>query len=458
MFGIRLRKKIILLSGDILLIIASTYLAVFFRQQAFRNVLNEYTGASIFIVLSYFMVFYIFDAYNLEKRYLSVTFLSQYIVAIVAGVMLATIAFYFFPPWKFGRGILLINAALITCGCFLWRILFQSIFPLGRKPKRIVILGAGQAGKYILERLNEMKDFSVVAVLDDDKDKWNKGINSHSVLGGSELIYDLVTKEGIDLVVVAITGEKQDKLLKTLLEVKTRGIEIYDIPTFYEENTQMLPVMHLRNGWVVYAPLSGLSSSSVYVSHAKRIIDVFLSLAGIMLLFPVAVIVAIAVKLDSKGTVLFKQERVGLRGNTFSLLKFRSMVMGAEENGQAVWAKENDSRATRVGKFIRRVHIDEIPQLWNVLKGEMTFIGPRPERPEFVKNLENEVPFYSLRHTVKPGLTGWAQVCYSYGASRTDSIGKLQYDLYYIKNLSFFLDLQILLKTIRVVLFAEGAR
>jgi exopolysaccharide biosynthesis polyprenyl glycosylphosphotransferase len=204
-------------------------------------------------------------------------------------------------------------------------------------------------------------------------------------------------------------------------------------------------------------PLEG-ARQSLYATHIKRIMDIILSSIGLVTASPIIVLTALAIKLDSKGSVLYKQKRIGLNETEFELLKFRSMSVDAEADEQPVWAKENDPRTTRVGRIIRKTRIDEIPQMWNVLKGEMSFIGPRPERPEFVGKLEEDIPYYFFRHAVKPGITGWAQINYRYGASREDAAEKLQYDLFYIKNLSAFLDLRILMKTVEVVLFGKGAR
>ncbi len=196
---------------------------------------------------------------------------------------------------------------------------------------------------------------------------------------------------------------------------------------------------------------------SIYNIKVKRVLDIIFSLLGLLISLVITIPVAILIKLESKGPIFYRQKRVGLNNNIFECIKFRSMTVDAEKYG-AIWASKNDSRVTRVGKIIRKLRIDEIPQMWNVLKGEMSFIGPRPERPEFVYQLEKKIPYYNLRHSVKPGITGWAQVCYPYGASEEDALEKLKYDLYYIKNLSLFLDFQILLKTAKVVLLGKGAR
>lgn len=226
--------------------------------------------------------------------------------------------------------------------------------------------------------------------------------------------------------------------------------------SLYEELTGKLPVLHLTHGWMAYTTFHGIRKG-LYTSRIKKIFDMCLSVTGLILASPLMLIIAMAIKIDTKGPVLYRQKRVGFNERNYDLIKFRSMTSDAEIHG-TFWAQENDPRVTRIGNIIRKTRFDEIPQLWNILKGDMSLIGPRPERPEFVQKLENEIPYYTFRHAVKPGITGWAQVNYRYGASKDDTIEKLQYDLFYIKNLSVFLDLQILFKTLRVIMFREGAR
>jgi sugar transferase (PEP-CTERM system associated) len=234
-----------------------------------------------------------------------------------------------------------------------------------------------------------------------------------------------------------------------------RGIRVEEWPSFYEKQTGKILVTGMRPSWLIFS--DGFVKTR-FTRMVKRAVDIALALVGLALTAPVMALVALVVKLDSRGPVLFRQERVGQHGRIFVLKKFRSMRENAEEHGRAVWATRNDPRVTRVGWFLRRSRLDELPQLVNVLAGDMSFIGPRPERPEFVRLLQQRIPFYMERQSVKPGLTGWAQVRHHYAASVDDTVEKLQYDLYYIKNLSLFLDLLILVSTIQVVLFGRGAR
>ena len=238
--------------------------------------------------------------------------------------------------------------------------------------------------------------------------------------------------------------------------MKFNGVEVYEVPTFYEKVAEKIPVLHTTNEWLGYADISGVKKN-VYNTKFKKVFDKVISVAALILATPVMLMTAVLIMVESRGPVLYRQERVGRDEKLFELIKFRSMRVDAETDG-ARWAAENDLRVTSVGRIIRRLHLDELPQLWNVLKGDMSFVGPRPERMTFVQSLNREIPYYTLRHAIVPGITGWAQINYPYGASVEDAREKLQYDLYYIKNLSMILDIYIIVQTVRVTLFKKGAR
>jgi exopolysaccharide biosynthesis polyprenyl glycosylphosphotransferase len=238
------------------------------------------------------------------------------------------------------------------------------------------------------------------------------------------------------------------------MKMRASGTSVYNLTAMYEEFQSKVPVLHLKHGWF-------FNSSGFYLLRnatglkIKRLLDLVFSIVLLLLTLPITLIVAILIKLDSPGPVFYAQPRYGLNSSIFEILKFRSMIADAERDG-ARWAEANDPRITRVGQVIRKMRIDEIPQLWNVMKGEMSFIGPRPERPEFIAKLEKEIPYYELRHLIKPGITGWAQVMYPYGSSVEDARQKLQYDLYYIKNYTLLLDFVILLRTLRIIIWQKG--
>ena len=261
---------------------------------------------------------------------------------------------------------------------------------------------------------------------------------------------------GASEVVLALEERRNALPLNDLLKIKTTGVEVHDFSSFLERETGRVDLDSLNPSWLIFS--DGFSAGRRLSSWGKRLFDVTVSLLLLVIAAPVILVTAIAVKLESRGPAFYRQRRVGLYGETFDVIKLRSMRTDAEVGGKAVWAQKDDPRVTRIGRFIRKVRIDELPQVWGVLKGEMSFVGPRPERPQFVADLEERLPYYAERHVVKPGITGWAQINYPYGASIEDARDKLEFDLYYAKNYTPFLDLLILLQTARVVLWPEGAR
>jgi sugar transferase (PEP-CTERM system associated) len=257
-------------------------------------------------------------------------------------------------------------------------------------------------------------------------------------------------------VLLALEERRNALPLNDLIRVKTTGVHVNEISSFLERETGRVDLDTVNPSWLIFS--DGFSSGRRISSFAKRLFDIVVSAQLLILTLPIVIITAIAIKLESKGPAFYRQTRVGLYGEPFELIKLRSMRQDAEVAGQAQWAQEDDPRITRIGKWTRKLRIDELPQAWNVLKGDMSFVGPRPERPQFVADLETHLNYYAERHMVKPGITGWAQINYPYGASLEDSRHKLEYDLYYAKNYTPFLDVLILLQTFRVVLWPEGAR
>jgi len=274
------------------------------------------------------------------------------------------------------------------------------------------------------------------------------------VIGDYSQIFSICQEREVDRIIVALDERRGKFPLEQLLFCRLKGIRIDDGVAFTEELTGKLSLENIHPSSLIFSV--GFKRSSIFKS-LKRALDIIVSLLSLMLFAPLILIISLAIRMDSKGPVFYRQERVGEDEKKFNLLKFRSMNVDAEENGP-VWAKVDDERVTRVGQIIRKLRFDEIPQMFNVLKGEMSFIGPRPERPFFVDSLKNEIPFYSERHVVKPGITGWAQISYQYGASKEDALEKLKYDLYYIKHMSLILDLTILYETIKIVFWGKGAR
>jgi sugar transferase (PEP-CTERM system associated) len=267
---------------------------------------------------------------------------------------------------------------------------------------------------------------------------------------------DMARKLGVDEIVVALTERRSGSMpLRQLLDCKASGIKVYDLNTHFEKTLGQIRVDYLSASWLIFG--DGFNQGA-WRTAVKRVFDIFCASLLIAVSLPIMVVAAACIKFESRGPMLYRQERVGQNGRTFSIAKFRSMRTDAEKDGKPVWAAANDNRVTRVGAIIRRLRIDELPQLVNVLRGDMSLVGPRPERPFFVEQLTQEIPFYALRHSVKPGVTGWAQVRYPYGATVEDSQEKLQFDLYYVKNHTLFLDMVVLMETVSVVLTGKGAR
>jgi len=322
---------------------------------------------------------------------------------------------------------------------------------------RVLIVGTGSEAQGVLSDLRaddrhmrEVIGFFPTAVDDETL------VDGAPIFDRARPLTDIVSTYGIDEIVVAVREQRGGVMpMEQLLTCRTRGIKILDLAGFYERSHAEVPVDSLKASWLVYG--EGFVQGPAR-RLAKRAFDVVTSAMLLVIAAPVMLLTALAIKADSRGPVFYRQERVGLGGRAFQCVKFRSMCIDAESDGVARWATKNDSRVTRVGAFLRKTRIDELPQLFSVLKGEMSIVGPRPERPEFVAKLKSQIPFYDLRHGVKPGVTGWAQVRYSYGASVEDARKKHQFDLYYLKNNTLLLDLQILVETVTVVLFREGAQ
>jgi len=297
------------------------------------------------------------------------------------------------------------------------------------------------------------RPFTIIGFLDDALGAVDSVPEGYELLGKTKDLTAIVEETHPELLVVAQIERRGQFPAKALLDCRLRGLQVEDWPTFYEKATGKILVTAVRPSWLIFSDGFVKTPRTEII---KRLFDITVSLAGLALSLPAMVLIVMAVKLESAGPVLYRQPRLGRNGCVFILNKFRSMRQDAEKETGPVWTQTRDPRITRVGAFLRRTRLDELPQLFNVLVGHMSFIGPRPERPEFVEELQKKIPYYMERLAVKPGITGWAQVSYTYGASVEDTVEKLQYDLYYIKNLSLFLDLLILLNTVQVVLFARG--
>ena len=398
---------------------------------------------------------YLADLYHLDVRLRRVELVTRLLVALAAATISTAAIGFAFPAVRFGRLAFIHTFGVITLGLLVSRLAWLARGPKRRLRHRVLVLGVGPAAAVLPElQFSSTRPFTILGFLDDAPDAGDRVPAGFELLGKTKDLLLLTRELAPDLILVALSEMRRALPAEDLLECRLRGINVEEWPTFYEKQTGKILVANLRPSWLIFS--DGFVKTDT-TRMVKRAMDVALALAGLVVTLPVMALVACAIKLSSKGPVLFRQERVGENGRIFVLNKFRSMSLDAELNGP-VWAEARDPRVTAVGRWLRRTRLDELPQFWNVLVGDMSFVGPRPERPEFVGTLQRQIPFYMGRHSVKPGITGWAQVRHCYAASVEDSVEKLQYDLYYIKNLSPLLDLVILLSTLQVVLFARGSR
>ena len=382
------------------------------------------------------------------------------IIGFMCGAVVLALLYYLIPSLYLGRGVfaLAIIVAFFMVGTI--RPMFFYYVDRDILKIRVLVLGAGEKAASIPRRLRRRVDrrgFRVVGYLALDTDHSESVDSSLVVRLGQKTLLDYCVQNAVDEIVVAADERRNGIPLDALLNCKLYGIDIIDLLGFFEREQGKLPLDILRPDWLIYS--DGFNSGRVR-DVSKRFFDVFASLFILLITWPFMLLAIIAIKLEDgfDSPIFYGQTRVGHLGEPFQVLKFRSMSVNAEKDGVAQWATKNDSRITRVGQIMRQTRVDELPQIINVLRGDMSFVGPRPERPQFVSELEKDIPYYQERHAVKPGITGWAQVCYPYGASLQDSVQKQEYDLFYIKNHTIFLDMLILCQTAEVVLFGKGAR
>ncbi|HID19985.1 MAG TPA: TIGR03013 family PEP-CTERM/XrtA system glycosyltransferase [Methanophagales archaeon] len=383
--------------------------------------------------------------------------LVRLVVALVAGVLLTKLAFLTF------RGLdvyfpFTLAAAFSALGILLSRWLFISLVDLERIKRQVLILGTGKSAALIDNRLRRRTDRRGFHIVDyiHVPTEGDDVIGPANSITLNEPLLRYARRRRVDEIVVALDERRKELPIEELLDCKLAGIGVIELATFFEREASRIE-LDVRASWIVFS--DGFRRGAL-ARAIKRLFDLLISSILIIILMPLMFLTALAIVIESKGrgSLFYRQIRMGEEGRPFNLLKFRSMVENAEKDGIARWSQRNDTWITKVGRFIRRTRLDELPQLWNVLRGDMSFVGPRPERPEFVYDLRKNIPYYQERLRVKPGMTGWAQICYPYGASEKDAFAKLEFDLYYVKNYSVFLDLTILLRTAEVVLLGKGVR
>lgn len=417
------------------------------------NLVEELVRSGI-VTIVFQLNLYFFDLYDL-KTDLSLSLTATRITqAFGVGCILLGGIYYSLPEMIIPTRVFWTGYLIICVMILIWRAVYYFILRKRMFVRGIIVLGTGKLAEDISKEIEGKQDspYKILGFIGERETIFNPN-NARFYKDLDEI--DLLTpRRQMERIVVALDDRRGKTPITRLLKFKMQGVIIEQGISFYERVAGRLLVENMEPSWIIYS--AGFSLSR-WQSMVKRVTDIILSLVILLISSPVMLLAALIIKIESAGPVFYSQERVGRKNIPFKVHKFRSMRQDAERNG-AVWAMENDNRVTRFGKISRKFRIDELPQLWNVLNGDMSLVGPRPERPVFVERLAEIIPFYQIRHDVKPGITGWAQVCYPYGASEKDALRKLEYDLYYMKNLSLSMDLLVVFMTVKTVLFKKGSR
>ncbi len=408
------------------------------------------TGLVVALIIAYPLSFYIFDFYNIRRKFRNPEFLASMGGAFALAYLFAILSFYIFP-YKLGRGVFLISWALTALLVYAWRFFYSTAFKLSEPRRNVLILGNEKTADTIIPALKNDPVFRLSAIMDR---RLINDLIARQVSGGRTALEEFVEETKINDIVVSFDADNSREMERALVNCRMQGIGCYAFEAFYERLFEKLPILMLNDRWFLMSDGFDTLGSRPYKA-LKRTIDFIGASIILVITLPVSLIAGVLIPLTSKGSAFFTQYRLGAGKAPFKIIKFRTMVRNAEGLGPQ-WAQDKDPRVTALGRILRKTRIDEIPQLINVLKGDMSLIGPRPEREHFVNQLTEKVPFYSLRFFVKPGLTGWAQVKYRYGWDEADALEKLRYELFYIKNQSLALDARILMKTIRVVMTGQG--
>jgi exopolysaccharide biosynthesis polyprenyl glycosylphosphotransferase len=454
-------RRMLLVVGDMLAAIIATIAALaLWSRFDYLTLSEEFVRARAgwFVLLPIVWVLLLINSYDVRRAASWSETLKDVITAAGVGTILY-LGIYFFrtaPGSLPRRGpfYFLVFAIALT---LLWRFIYVRIFTSPAFMRRVLLVGAGSSGVAMLDILQNLNPspFYVVGIVDDDQSKHGWDIAGVKVLGDSSKMEQIIRDEDVSDIIVAILGPMNGEMFQALLDAQERWVEIIRMPVLYEELLGRVPIQHLESDWLLRSFVDEVRTGSLYLI-GKRLLDIFASIVGLILFGVMFPWVSLAILVESGRPVLFSQTRLGQGGKPYELVKFRTMQQDAEADGEALWAQEGDPRMTRVGRFLRKIHLDEFPQFINVLRGDMSMVGPRPERPEFVSELQTQIPFYRARLLVKPGIGGWAQVNYEKGSSIEGSATKLEYDLYYIKHRNIFLDLWIIIRSIGAALGLRG--
>jgi sugar transferase (PEP-CTERM system associated) len=454
-------RSLILIACELALVVAAVAAAAYVRvgDGAWELLIADqgWTKALFIAVVAQVCMYYA-DLYDLRHLSDRRELFTRILHALASASLVLAAVYFWFPSLIIGRGVFVIAAVFVATLVIGWRILFEWMSRRVRPSEKLLLVGTNAAAVNLAREIFELRHelgVEIVGFIDPDPTRLGSPVLNPGVVGTIDDIPEIVRSRGVDRVVVSLSDARGKLPMDKLLDLRLDGVNFDHLASTYEEYTGKIAVENLRPSWLIFN--DGFRKTPALVA-AKRALDVGAAGLGLLLGWPLMLLVALAVKVTSPGRVLYRQERVGQHGRVFTVYKFRSMRENAEAETGPVWAsKSGDVRVTSIGTMLRRSRLDEMPQLWNVLIGDMSFVGPRPERPEFVDQLTEQIPFYRQRHIVRPGITGWAQVRYTYGATTEDALQKLQYDLYYIKNLSIALDLFIILTTVKTVLLRKGA-
>jgi len=446
-------RSLTVFAGEVCLIFGSVALSALVQNTPDLTA-NVWKIALVTLICQ--LCLYYNDFYDLTLVHSNRELIVRLLQAAGAASIVLAALYFVAPSMMIGNGIFVSALFVFLVAILGWRLAFNHVTGSLRLEERVLFVGTGETAKKVARQILDQHDFAyrIVGFIDDDPARVGERIVNPAIVGTPDDIERLVAQHHVDRIVVGLSDRRGKLPVEELLRAKMAGIRVEDATTTYERVTGKILIDDLRPSWLIFSDGFRVSRVSRLM---KRTIDLTLALAMALIALPLIVLTALLVWIDDGRPVLYRQERVGENGRTFVLSKFRSMRTDAEQGGTPIWAKDGDDRITRVGRFIRMTRLDELPQLWNVVRGDMSFVGPRPERPFFVEQLSRAIPFYQQRHAVKPGLTGWAQVKYRYGSSLEDAMEKLRYDLYYIKHLSVVFDLTIVFDTVKVVLFRKGA-
>lgn len=442
------------------LIVGSFWVAAWIRLGQYNGLSQLDAGYYVPVKLATVVIicitcFYFNDLYDLQVVARRAELITRLLQSLGVATLILAFVYYLMPDLMFGRGVSALAA--VTIGILLvgWRLAIDETGTFFRPEQRLLVAGTGTAGIRLVRELIEHPElnFKVLGFLDETGENIGKRLVNPGIIGGVEQIQELVRENKVARVVLSFAERRGQMPVEKLLRLKFSGTRVEDAHSLYERLTGQIMLERLTPSWLILS--DGFRQNSVQLL-LKRGVDIIISTIALVVSAPLVAVISLAIYLESGMPILFRQERVGLKGHPFQMLKFRSMYQDAERGGPT-WASPDDNRVTRVGRILRRYRLDEIPQFLNVLRGNMSVVGPRPERPSFVSMLEAEIPYYAQRHTVRPGITGWAQIKFRYAASPGDAKTKLEYELFYIKHMSLAFDAVIIFRTIQVVLFGFGA-